>query len=323
MKEIGYTWRLVPGSIPQFVRRVSLPMEGHYHKAGFPVLSVGDSISKSALCAIHNEHIWACGDFYEVTRCRESSIEGVPPPSGAAQKAAPESEESIRARSVARARRRVRRLVNTNRLYDMITLTLAPDISVLDSRYGEKWVQIPIEVQKDRGEIVKLWDGYRRRMREARGKDFPYVAVIEKHTGKRSGDATIKTGTYHVHYCTRLGIGPEKIKVAEGFIQRIWGHGLCNITPWNRGRRSSDLGPIDLPPAANPGAYMSKYFGEKSDVATGREENKRRYWCSRGLLKPKRLMPEEIEARELKLVWENIVTVDGKQTMVSQTYRSM
>lgn len=322
MKTENYQWRKEPGDIPRLVRCVRLGEErGNYHRVPYPRLRLGDSISKSAICCIVHEHIWQCGDYYEITRTREGALEGVPPPAAAGTKAEKESSESIEARSVARARRRVRRLVNANRLYDMVTLTLAPDVGVLDSRNGESWRQIPLEEQFDRQRIIALWDAYRRRMRDVRGKDFPYVCVIEKHTGKRAGDTTIKTGTYHVHYCTSIRLQGADLKRAEGFIQKIWGHGLCNITPWDRGRRSEDLGPIDLPPATNPGAYMAKYFGEKGDDATGREQNQRRYWTSRGLVKPAKVPPESIDVEELELIWENAVEVDGKKILISQTYR--
>lgn len=321
MEIVGFEWKVVPGEIPSFVRRVKAPHEGQYHKTALPLLSLNDTISKSALCYISPGKVWACGDFYEVTRMREGVLNGVPAPSTASGKEK-EDKDSVQARSAARARRKVRRLVNTNRLTDMVTLTLAPDVNVLDSRNKEKWVQISIEEQKDRQRVIELWDRFRRKMRGGFSGVFPYVAVIEKHTGKRAQDDTVKKGTYHIHYCTKLSswqlAHPYQY---QGMLQRVWGHGLCNVTPWNVGRRSRDLGPIDLPPVSNAGAYMSKYFGHKDDASTGRDEGQRRYWTSKGLKKPVCMEVEEIDAVELELVFEAEQVIEGRRVLVSQTYR--
>lgn len=274
----------------------------------------------SALAYSREQSILLCGDYIEINYTRNNVLHGMRAKPSEGQRE-PETPEQINERASARARRTVRRLVNSNYLFWMTTLTLAPDVSKLDSRNGEKWKQIPLEEQKDRAIVINLWDRFRRRAKKHFNKDFPYVAIIEKHTGKRAKDETIKRGTYHIHFCTvkRQDMTSRDFEIV---IQNLWRHGLCKVSDWTKGRRSRDLGEIDSPPPSNPGAYLSKYFGEKGDDSTGRSRNDKRYWSSRGLIKPEQVEWHQIERYRCDLLYSvDRETDEGVWLGTSETYK--
>ena len=221
-----------------------------------------------------------CGEFMEISIHPEAIQAGAQQTNRDPTSKVPETPEEILNRSVKRSQRTIRRLVNANRLYYMHTLTYA----ITHPQYfnGEKpFVLRSVDHQKDRDSVILDWKQFARKMRlrvyRKTGNEFRYIAVIEKHSGKRAKDKTIKTGCYHIHFVSDV-LFPKRL------LQHVWRHGLCNYSDWTKGRKAQDLDTQDsLPPPDNPGAYMSKYTGK--DFAES-EIGKKRYWRSRNLKAP-------------------------------------
>lgn len=221
-----------------------------------------------------------CGKFLELTISPEKVHCGFSnSAAGGETNKEPETPESILARSAARSRRQVRRLCNCNNLFFMHTLTFA--VEHIKYFKGElPFVLIPLEEQKDRDKVVELWKAFARKLRKKEydeGRDLRYIAVIERHTGKRAHDTTIKEGCFHIHFVSDRLYHKRQL-------QHLWQHGLCNHSDWTQGRKRKDLDEIDtLPAPDNPGAYLSKYIGKDSEQTEG---GKKRYWASKNLKKP-------------------------------------
>ena len=251
-----------------------------------------------------------CGNFLEV------SIHPSPIKSGEGQQPKTvgrnrqtEPPEGKLKRSIARSQKAVRQLCNTNGLYVLYTLTFAT--RHIDYLPGEKpFLLVSIEEQKDRECMLERWRAFARKMRDyerSKDREFHYITVIEKHTGKRAKDTTIKKNTYHVHFLT------NRIH-SKRLIQHKWGHGLVNYSDWRVGRKSNDLQQdYDDKPPDNPGAYASKYLGkDMEEECVGRK----RYWASRTLNKPLKLHGEEALRLALsgKNIYENTTTRDYVDT---------
>lgn len=221
-----------------------------------------------------------CGNFLEVCWQREGTPKGQEcAEQGSHINTTQETSESVLARSAARSRREVRRLCNTNQLFFMHTLTFAVR-HITYYKNETPFVLVGIEDQKSREKVIAHWKVFARRLRrqeESKGTFFRYIAVIERHTGKRTKDTTIKLGTYHIHFVSDKLYHKRKL-------QKLWKHGLCNHSDWTKGRKKKDLDKTDtLPPPDNPGAYLSKYIGKDSELC---EANRKRYWVSRNLDRP-------------------------------------
>lgn len=251
-----------------------------------------------------------CGRFLEVTTGGERVHSGMmlPPKSGGKGKE-PETEESIKERAAARARRTVRRICNCNNMVYMHTLTFA--VEHIKYFQGEKpFSLIPVEEQKKRDRVIEIWKAFARKMRareKKKGREFRYIAVIERHKGKRAKDTSIKSGCFHVHFVSdRL--------YNKRLLQHHWGHGLCNHSDWTQGRKERDLDNADtLPPPDNPGAYLSKYIGKDAEDT---ERGRKSYWASRNLNKPIKVTGYECgtiaqEGREIYRRDRTVTTTDG------------
>jgi hypothetical protein len=221
-----------------------------------------------------------CGEYLELLISPERTRSGEGhPPKNAATNTQRESDEDRLRRSISRSQKTVRHLCNTNRLYVLYTLTYA--VTHPDYLPGEKpFVLRDLDHQKDRERVLEDWRQFMRKIRayEARkDRHFQYVAIVEKHTGKRAKDATIKVDTYHIHFLT------DRIH-SKRMIQAKWGHGLVNYSDWRIGTKSRDMADdYDGKPPTNPGVYASKYLGK--DMG-GEYSGRKRYWASNNLLKP-------------------------------------
>lgn len=237
-----------------------------------------------------------CGDYIEITYSPElihGGREGGPKKAiignpKELSEGAKETPEDILKRSIRRSQRTVRRLCNCNKLYVLWTLTYAAQH--IDYYEGETpFSIIDIETQKDREAVLEHWRAFARKMRreeQEAGSIFRYVAIIEKHTGKRaSGDKTVKNDTYHIHFLA------DKI-YDKRRIQALWNHGLVNYSDWRVGTRNGDLSnTYEGKPPDNPGAYASKYLGK--DMAE-EEVGRKRYWASRNLDREVSLQGQEV-----------------------------
>lgn len=258
-----------------------------------------------------------CGRFVEVTLYPERIPSGqAEPPRGGGEGKEKESEESIKKRSAARARRTVRRLCNANGLFFMHTLTFA--VSHIQYFQGEKpFVLVPVEETKERDKVIVYWKEFARKLRRqlrGKGEEFRYIAVIERHTGKRASDVTIKKDTFHIHFVTDRLIHKRKL-------QKMWKHGLCNHSDWTKGRKKTDLAENDtLPPPDNPGAYLSKYIGKDAEET---ESFRKSYWASRNLDKPLKLWGKDAGLSCLggKEIYKNARIFTDKET--GNTYQQV
>lgn len=209
---------------------------------------------------------------------RTHSGEGQPP-KNAATNTQRESDEDRLKRSISRSQKTVRHLCNTNRLYVLYTLTYA--VKHPDYFPGEKpFVLRGLDHQKNREKVLEDWRQFARKIREyeaRKDRHFQYIAIIEKHTGKRSKDTTIKANTYHIHFLT------DRVH-SKRMIQFKWGHGFANYSDWRIGTKSRDMADnYDGNPPTNPGVYASKYLGKDME---GEYSGRKRYWASSNLLKP-------------------------------------
>jgi hypothetical protein len=221
-----------------------------------------------------------CGDYLELLISPERTHSGEgQPPKNAATNTQRESDEDRLKRSISRSQKTVRHLCNTNRLYILYTLTYA----VKHPSYfpGEKPFALrDLNHQKDREKVLEDWRQFARKIRAyeaSKDRHFCYVTIIEKHTGKRAKDTTIKADTYHIHFLT------DRIH-NKRMIQAKWGHGLVNYSDWRVGTKSRDMADdYDGKPPTNPGVYASKYLGKDM---RGEYSGRKRYWASSNLLKP-------------------------------------
>lgn len=257
-------------------------------------------------------YAYLCGDILEMTAIAEPKAEGVTCPKTPTNK---ESRESIAERSIRRARRNIRMLVNTNKLHRMVTLTMA--VEHIKYRPGEKHFDlVTLTEQANRESVVDLWAKYTRKLRD-KGIRHDYLAVIELHTGKRAEADTVKKGTYHIHYATNAKISEED---AKQVLQPIWNHGFVDIADWEE--RDID----------NPGDYMSKYIGKDFEEAKKSGNitqdmliGKKRFWTSQGLLKPLRLSPNEAYNALLwadKIIYNHIDDITDEEGNLRQTARA-
>jgi len=221
-----------------------------------------------------------CGEYLELLFSPERTHSGEgQPPKNAATNTQRESDEDRLKRSISRSQKTVRHLCNTNRLYVLYTLTYA--VTHPDYFPGEKpFVLRELSHQKDREKVLDDWRQFARKIREyesRKDRHFCYVAIIEKHTGKRAKDTTVKADTYHIHFLT------DRIH-NKRMIQSKWGHGLVNYSDWRIGTKSRDMADdYDGKPPTNPGVYASKYLGKDMN---GEHSGRKRYWASNNLLKP-------------------------------------
>ena len=262
---------------------------------------------------------WLCGEILEAYIAPNPVAIGYERPKPERKGEAETPEERL-TRSISRSQKVVRQLTNTNKLYVLHTLTFAP----AHPNYfkGEKkWNIVETEKTKDREHVLELWRKFARKMRkyeESKGRFFRYIAVIEKHTGKRAErDKTIKIDTYHVHFLSDKVFGKR-------LLQAKWMHGLCNYSDWSIGRKSQDLADTyDDKPPDNPGVYASKYLGKDMDSEFA---GRKRYWASKSLERPERVGAEEIRALIYGKMpmWEKITerVVDDKTCRTHQmTYK--
>lgn len=258
-----------------------------------------------------------CGDILEVTLLPEiqTPTSSISPSESYTEG---ETEEMILQRSIARSQKAIRRLVNSNRLNVLHTLTFA--ITHPDYFDGEKPFELVPEVQqRSREAVLTEWRCFVRRMRKYAFKKriaFKYIAIIERHTGKRlKSDNSIKEGTFHIHFCSDR-VWPKRL------LQSKWKHGFCNFSDWGKGRKSRDLAnDYDLPPCDNPGVYMSKYTGkDMGDEGIGRK----RYWASRNLDRPVKIGRDTLEEllKHSVQIWDHTSRVHFKNGHDMFIYKS-
>lgn len=177
-------------------------------------------------------------------------------------------ENDSEERSAARARKMVRRLINSNveRYYDeegrkimpkFLTLTFADNIT--DLEYAN-------------AEFMKFTKRFNYHVTGQKKAVLKYVAVVEFQ----------KRGAVHYHVIYfNLPYTPNDE------IREIWGHGFVKINA--------------IEHVTNVGAYVCKYMGKTfEDEKARHDKHRKRYFASRGLYKPvERAITDEKELSEL------------------------
>jgi hypothetical protein len=278
---------------------------------------IGRHREHSALSAV------LCGDYVETTLHPTFAVAGQDRAPQQVRKSALTADERARLSQMSannRATRMIRQLTNANRLYVLHTLTYAVSQPTLFDDEAP-WTIRPVDWTRIRDNVIADWTRFARAYRDhckALDTPFCYIALIERHTGKRASDTSIKIGTYHVHFVSNRVHDKRTL-------QRYWTHGLCNYSDWRVGRKSRDLQDgYDLPPCDNPGAYISKYIAKDADNSD-RALNRKRYWTGGLTSKPIRLSDSEAAryCAGAKLIWERLITIDVPgytADIIKQTY---
>jgi len=243
---------------------------------------------------VHREpgYCFVTGDFLEIYYTTSFFITGKGKTAGSEPNEKDEEETKKTKtrsvfRSVARAEKTIRRLVNENRLKYMWTLTLAPPSKTNDKR----WVTLASDAQRDIVLVKSLWMDFYRRMPPG---EWKWLVVFELHDSKKTSEK--KSGTWHVHFCT-----DSRIEWAT--VVRLWPYGIGRFDDFSRpkkGKRDTEV--------RNPGAYMSKYIGKNFTEAN---KHVKRYSRSRNMKIPEKISLEtyleRYGDREKKVVFENSV----------------
>jgi hypothetical protein len=213
---------------------------------------------------------WVCGDFLEVIETREPIFCDTGQPVGMPERERKDKDTKKDAffRAAYRAQRTARRLINTNHLYFMWTLTFAPD-----TVENEKYTCLANEEQKDRKKVFSVWKQFLRRVHRnlVPKEDFNWLMVLERHDSFKTHP--IKKDTYHIHLATDS-------QVSTHAVQKTWKHGICNIQDFTKTPAGKKRKKIE-----NPGAYISKYIAKEVN-GYDRSEYQKRYTTSRGLRRP-------------------------------------
>jgi hypothetical protein len=251
---------------------------------------------------------WVAGRFMEVVETSNWQIIGESPVIAEKTFTKPNPEEA-QIRAAYRAQKEVRRLINTNELYYMWTLTFAINPGL------EGYKVIPVERQKSRKEIWQIWKFFLRRM-QRRGwseTSWKWLSIMETHDSFRTHP--IKRGTYHIHLATDR-------EISERELAGVWAHGMVNIQNFSLTPEGHPRDTIE-----NPGAYISKYIAKDAQHGA-HEKNQKRYSTSRNLEKPLKYniagAIEEAEASAGEPIWQNEQIVECSVSGVSfrRSYRT-
>lgn len=212
---------------------------------------------------------WLCGDYVETISTSSTFLEGVSPPDAHHQKTRL-TEEEVSKRCAVRAQKQVRRIINTNYMTLMWTLTMCP-------ANGDEAHLFPEPVctltQRHYRSVRCLWTRFIRRMYAEVGR-FPWVVVFELHDSEKTNE--VKKGTYHIHFATNVFISWEKVG-------QLWQHGIVRFDDFDAPK--PERGGI----VRNPGAYMSKYLGKSFGKSN---RHLKRYSRSRDTFPPKKISAE-------------------------------
>jgi len=226
-----------------------------------------------AILGTHRESscVRICGDFVELYITTSSYIAGKGATKGVDREKdedkAKKTKKSSIARSAKRAEKTVRRLVNTNRLDTMWTLTFAPD----SEKNREKYRTSTKEEQSDPSFVKTAWRHFYRKIK----KDYPkmkWLVVFELHDSEKTSE--VKRGTWHIHFAT-----DTRLEWKEVFA--VWEWGNVRFDDFSKPKKGSRRSAV-----RNPGAYMSKYIGKSFDESNF---HVKRYSRSRNMQVPTKM----------------------------------
>jgi len=177
----------------------------------------------------------------------------------------PQKTEFNREKSAKRAKKAVRRLLNSNPdMIYMLTFTMA-----INEGTAEKIMSA--EDQRNRGEVIyqhKLFTRKAKRVLKKRGispDEWRWLRILELHDSEKTSEA--KRGTFHLHIASN--IDGDELSASE-----CWGFGRTDTTDFSK--------PLPGKEVVNPGAYMSKYI-VKDALRPERKAGERVYTRSRNL----------------------------------------
>ena len=213
-----------------------------------------------------------------------------------------------------RTKWKFRMLINLNKMHHMYSLSFSYRTNKEIIARGGKPVPglreiLPLEQQRDRNTVMKAVAKGIRRLRQHFKGDFPYIVVLEKHTGQRAEIAADpnKIGTYHIHIATSKYLDAR-------VLQKLWGFGTARTDNFNKKRKSGSRGTNDpgRDMIYDPGLYMSKYM--EKDMDDAELHGKRAYSPSQGLVQPKPIRDDAEIAQLLKEAEGRSVVVYDEMT---------
>jgi hypothetical protein len=246
---------------------------------------------------VHREssRVRYCGDFIEVfiTTSHFITGKGAGPtaPHSRGEKEEGERKANTIARSVKRAQKQIRVLVNTNRLTTMWTLTFAPDTD----KNREIFRTSSKEQQSDIEWIKATWREFYRYVK----KDFPdwkWLVIFELHNSKKTSE--VKKGTWHIHFATDT-------RLEWDYVYNVWEWGVVRFDDFLKPKKHRRKEPV-----RNPGAYMSKYIGKNFDESNF---HVKRYSRSRNMETP--------EISELAELLQRFPGLEGLQQVFATEWR--
>lgn len=171
-------------------------------------------------------------------------------------------DELNRSRSLIRTKSKVRRLVISQNMRYMWTLTFA-----------KKYVVNGNNETKDAGDINDIWDIWKAFIKRCKraGVEFKYIVTLEVQEDRL---ATYGEKVYHFHFVTDLSM-PVNSKKAKQMkkdydILNLWGHGFVFVSSSIQGKSLA-------------ARYITKYITKMFDEI-GKDSN--RYRCSKGMIIP-------------------------------------
>ena len=242
-----------------------------------------------------------CGDFIEIYSTSSAWIEGEgDTKTGGITTVSREDEEKKRRNSIVRSAKRaektVRRLVNTNRLTTMWTLTFAPD----SEENRKKWRVSTKEEQSNIEWVKAEWREFYLKINKYKPR-WKWLVVFELHDSTKTSE--IKRGTWHIHFATDTRLEWEAVNV-------LWERGNVRFDDFSKPKRGARKGAV-----RNPGAYMSKYIGKSFDESNF---HVKRYSRSRNMKRPEKITVDTLlerfpGLRNLEKVFhtENVFEYDG------------
>jgi hypothetical protein len=235
---------------------------------------------------------YMCGAFWEIHKRFNQHITGQTPNTDTpAEDAGEKPVENTVSKCERRAKRQVRRICNASQCTYMWTLTFAPKSEENSQRYE----CIPIELQRDRGSVMKLWKAFLKRFYR-RGIKFQWVLVLELHDSDKT--SVEKRGTWHLHFAT-----PTRLDAA--FVWASWKHGTVDVRDFTKPVKTKK-GQVVID---NPGGYISKYIGKSFSVDNA---HVKRYTCSRNITRPIKLSLEEFVAATKGRFFQELWRIDMK-----------
>lgn len=159
---------------------------------------------------------------------------------------------------------------------------------VLSNGFDMFWTLTYRSDRDDDIECVKRMQNWVKRKREKYGK-FAYIIIPERH----------KNGCLHFHMLTK----GYKGSIVDSGHKNERGQTIYNADSWSHGFSTVVKIGDSIEDSSKVASYVVKYITKQmEDVHFGK--NARRYWSSKGLLKPKMISNVGVATNHLNMVFE-------------------